>query len=241
MAPVFWLSMRQLGGRVRLSIVVLLAALPVGLAVIVFFTARDDATYEEGFVNVLLDGMLVGGIMPIVTMALATAAFGNEVEDRTLSYLVLKPISRWRIALPKLLASIVIAGPLLIASGIAATIVGLDGGVRESAAVGGALFAGVVTYAAIFTWAGLISTRAIAFALIYVFLWEGLISSFIHGVDYLSVRGYTLAIMHGIDESGLEVLSTRVIGLPSAAVGASAVTVAFFWLAVHRLRKMDVP
>ena len=241
MGPIFWLSMRQLGGRLRLALVLLLAALPVALAVIVFFTAGDDTTYERDFVNVLLDGMIVGGIMPIVTMALATAAFGNELEDRTLSYLVLKPIPRWRIALPKLLAPIVIGGPLLVASGVAATVIGLDSGPRAAAAVGAALLVGVVTYAAIFTWAGLISTRAIAFALIYVFLWEGLISSFIHGVDYLSVRGYTLAIMHGIDGTGLQVLTSRVIGLPAATVAAGAVTVGFFWLAVHRLRKMDVP
>jgi ABC-2 type transport system permease protein len=225
----------------RLTVVLLLAALPVALAVIIYFTAGGDASYERDFVNVLLDGMIVGGIMPIVTMALATAVFGNEVEDRTLSYLVLKPIPRWQIALPKLLAPIIIAGPLLVASGVAAAIIGLDSGPRAAAAVGAALFVGVVTYAAIFTWAGLISTRAIAFALIYVFLWEGLISSFIHGVDYLSVRGYTLAIMHGIDGTGLEVLSTRVIGLPAAVVGAGAVTVGFFLLAVRRLRTMDVP
>ena len=79
MAPLFWLSMRQLGGRLRLAVVLLLAALPVGLAFILFFTVSDDATYERTFVNILLDGMIVGGIMPIVTMALATAAFGNEV------------------------------------------------------------------------------------------------------------------------------------------------------------------
>lgn len=235
------LSIRQLGGRVRIAIVLLLAALPVGLATIIYFTAGDETEYETDFVNILLDGMMVGGIMPIVTMALATAVFGNELEDRTLSYLVLKPIPRWRIVLPKLLAPIIIAGPLLVASGVAATIIGLDAGARAAAAVGGALFAGVVTYAAIFTWAGLISTRAIAFALIYVFLWEGLISSFIHGVDYLSVRGYTLAMMHGIDETGLKVLSSRVIGLPAAAAGAGVVTVGFFLLAVRRLRTMDVP
>ena len=241
MGPILWLSLRQLGGRMRLAIVLLLAALPVALAIIIFFTSGDEAGYERDFVNVLLDGMIVGGIMPIVTMALSTAVFGNELEDRTLSYLVLKPIPRWRIALPKLLAPIVIAAPLLVASGVAATIIGLDSGPRAAAAVGAALFAGVVTYAAIFTWAGLMSTRAIVFALIYVFLWEGLISSFIHGVDYLSVRGYTLAIMHGIDGTGLQVLSSRVIGLPAAAVGAGAVTVGFFLLAVRRLRTMDVP
>ena len=245
MGPMFWLSMRQLGGRWRLALVLLLAALPVALATVIFFAASEEdvklPSYERGFVNTLLDGLIVGGIMPIVTMALATAAFGNELEDRTLSYLVLKPIPRWRIALPKLLASIVIGGPLLIASGVVATVIGLEAGAQGAIAVGAALFAGVVTYAAIFTWAGLISTRAIAFALIYVFLWEGLISSLIHGVDYLSVRGYTLAIMHGLDEQGLEVLSSRVIELPAALTGAAGVAAVFFWLTVRRLRRMDVP
>ena len=168
-----------------------------------------------------------------------------------MSYLVLKPLPRSLIVLPKLLASVVVGGPLLIASGVVATILGggsmgaallvLDGDVQASFAVGVALFAGVVTYAAIFTWAGLISTRALAFALIYVFLWEGLISTFLGGVRYLSVRGYTLAIMHGIDEKSFEVLGERVIEFPSAVGGAAAITAVFFWLTVRRLRRMDVP
>ena len=241
MGPVFWLSMRQLGGRWRLALILLLAALPVALAVIVSIVARDEKSYEENVINVLLDGLLVGGIMPIVTMALATAAFGNELEDRTLGYLVLKPIPRWRIALPKLLTTMVIGAPLLVVSGIVASLVALDVGARGAAAVGVGLFAGVSTYAAIFTWAGLMTNRALPFALIYVFLWEGVISSFIHGVDYLSVRGYTLAIMHGIDETGLEALSFRVIEFPAAMVGAIVVTLAFYLLTVRRLRRMDVP
>jgi ABC-2 type transport system permease protein len=232
--------MRQLGGRWRLALILLLAALPVALAVVVSIVASDEESFRENFINVLLDGLLVAGIMPIVTMALATAAFGNEMEDRTLSYLVLKPIRRWRIALPKLLASMVIGAPLLVVSGVVASLLALDVGARGAIAVGVALFAGVSTYAAIFTWAGLMTTRALPFALVYVFLWEGVISSFIHGVDYLSVRGYTLAIMHGIDETGLEVLSPRVIEFPAAVAGAVVVTVAFFLLTVRRLRRMDV-
>ncbi|MDP6549040.1 MAG: hypothetical protein QF659_03070, partial [Dehalococcoidia bacterium] len=106
---------------------------------------------------------------------------------------------------------------------------------------GAALLVGVVAYATIFTWAGLISTRALALALFYVFLWEGVITTFLSGVRYLSVRGYTLAIMHGIDEPGFEVLSSRVIEFPAALAGAAGVTVLFFWLAVRRLRRMDVP
>ena len=242
MGPVFWLSLRQLSGRWRLALIFLLAALPVGLAVMVVVFADVDADdFDESFINVLLDGMLVAAILPIVTMALSTAAFGNEVEDRTLSYLALKPIARWRIAMPKVLASIAISGPLLIASGVAAALLGFDGDVRAAVAVGVALFAGVAAYAAVFTWLGLLTNRAIAFALIYVLLWEGVIGSFLQGVNYLSVRGYTLAIMYGINETAFEDLGSRVIEFPAGIIGAVAVTVVFLLLLVRRLQRMDVP
>ena len=241
MGPMLLLSLRQLAGRWRLLFILLLAVLPVALAVLVSTLAGDESDFAQSFTNVLLDAMIVGAIMPIVTMALATAAFGDELEDRTLSYLVLKPVRRSLIVLPKLLASIVIAGPLLIISGVVATLWGLQGGGQAALAVGAALFAGVVAYAAIFTWAGLISSRALGFALIYVFLWEGLISSFLGGVRYLSVRGYTLAILHGIDAESFDVLSDRVIEFPAAVAGAVVVTIVFFWLSVRRLRGMDVP
>ncbi len=241
MRSVFRLSLHQLAGRRRLLFIFFLAALPVTLAAILSALAGNEETYDRHFVNNLLDGMVVGAIMPIVTMVLATAGFGNELEDRTLSYLVLKPISRSWIVLPKLLASIVVGGPLVIASGVLATLVGLKGDGQAAAAVGVGLFAGIVTYAAIFTWAGLISTRALGFALIYVFLWEGVISTFLGGVRYLSVRGYTLSILHGMDENSFEVLGQRVIEFPAAVVGAATVAVIFFWLTVRRLRRMDVP
>ena len=99
----------------------------------------------------------------------------------------------------------------------------------------------MLAYAAIFTWARLITTRALPIALIYVLLWEGAISSFIRGVDYLSVRGYTLAIMGRLDESSFPDLSDRVIELPAAIGGAAIVTVVFLLLGVRRLRRMDVP
>ena len=221
--------------------VLLLAALPVGLAVIVHFTVSDDPTFNEDFTNILLDGLLIAGILPIVTMALATSSFGNEVEDKTLGFLALMPVARWRIVLPKVLASLIICGPLLVVSGVVATLLGFEGELRPTLAVAVALGAGVLAYAAIFTWLGLVTTRALPFALIYVLLWEGVISTFMSGVDYLSVRGYALAIMHGLDEPSFPVLADRAIELPVAAAGAAIVTVVFLLLTVRRLRRMDVP
>lgn len=241
MGPIFRLSLHQLAKRWRLLLIMLLATLPVALAAGISAFAGEGESYKADFINNLLDAMLIAAIMPIVTIALATRAFGDELEDRTLSYLVLKPVPRWRIVLPKLLSSIVICGPLLIASGAVATLLGLDGSGQAAVAVGVALFAGVVAYAAIFTWAGLISTHALSFGLIYVFLWEGVGSTFLGGVRYLSVRGYTLAILHGIDEKSFEMLGQRVIEFPAGIVGAAAVTIVFFLLTVRRLRRMDVP
>ena len=241
MSAIFWLSIHQLTGRWRVTLVLLLAALPVGLAVLVHFIADDDPEFNRNFTNILLDGMLIAGILPIVTVALATSSFGNELEDKTLGYMTLMPVARWRIVIPKVLASLAICGPLLLVSGVTATLLGFDAEARPTIAVAAGLATGIVAYSVIFTWLGLVTTRALPLALIYVLLWEGVISSLMDGVDYLSVRGYSLAIMSGIDRPSFPALEDRVIEFPVAVAGAAIVTVVFLWLGVRRLRRMDVP
>jgi ABC-2 type transport system permease protein len=242
MGPIFKLSLRQLAGRWRLLLILSLGGLPILLVAIILLVSdvsRAEVMDRE-FMDVFFDGLFVGAIMPVVAMALAIAAFGNEIEDRTLSYLMLKPLSRTLIALPKLLATVALGGPLLVISGVVSMALA-SGEARAAVAVGTALFAGVVAYTAIFTWAGLVTRSALGFALLYVFVWEGLVSTFLGGIRYLSVRGYTLAIMHHIDKDTFEVFAERVIELPAAIGGAVLVTAAFFLLTVFRLRRMDVP
>ena len=247
MTAVMRLTLRQLGGKVRLLFILLLAALPVGLTALLIVTSSGSDESNSDFIDAIIDALVIAGALPIVALVLATASFGNEVEDKTLSYLLLKPMPRWLIALPKLLAPSAIAAPALVVSGVASTALGasstqfvVDNEVRAVLAVGVAVLVGVVAYSAVFTWAGLITTRALAAGLIYVFIWEGFLSSLLEGVRYLSIRAYTLAILHGIDETSYAPLEGRVIELPAAIVGVAAVTVVFFVLTVRRLRKMDV-
>lgn len=250
MGALFRLSFRQLASPRRLGLLGILALLPIGLSLLVSATIEGESTNKE-FIDTLLDGLLISGVMPLISLVLATAAFGNEVEDRTLSYLVLKPISRFQIVAAKLLATIVVAGPLVVLSGVIATLVGteavgaeivhLDSVPRATAAVAIALAAGVVSYTAVFAWAGLVSGRSLAYGLVYMLIWEGIITSLLGGVRYLSVRGYTLAIMHGLDTASFGDISHRVIEFPSGIVGVAVVTAGFLWLAVRRLGEMDVP
>ena len=241
MKEVFLLSIRQLTGPVRLSLILLLSALPIGLTAILAVTAGGEGVGRDDFVNAMLSGLLVAGVLPIVVMTLGTAAFGNELEDGTLGNLALMPLARWQIVMPKLLATLAISVPIIIVSGVATSLIGIGFEVRATLSVAVALLLGAAAYSAIFTWTSLMTGRALAVALLYVILWEGVIGSLIEGVGYLSVRGYTLAIMHGLDSSAFESLGDRVISLPTAMVGALLATAVFCGLAVWRLTRMDVP
>lgn len=240
MVQILLLSLRQMGKR-RLILIALLSMLPVALAAAIASFTSSEESIGDDFVTILLNGMIIGGIAPIVTMALATAAFGDEVDDRTLSYLTLKPVPRYQIVVPKFLAPVIVAAPVLIISSVLAVAIGLGGGFQPLLAVAVSLFAGVVAYASVFTWAGLINSRALAFGLVYVFLWEGLVSTFLAGIRYVSIRNYTLSIMHELDKETFQALAGSVIEFPAAIVGAAVVSLVFLLLSIFRLRTMDVP
>ena len=107
------------------------------------------------------------------------------------------------------------------------------------AAAAAAVAVGVAAYAAAFTWLGLITTRALGFGLIYVLLWEALITSFLSGARYLSIRSYIFGTAHGLNDQAFG--EDLTIAMTPALVGAALVTVVFFLLTVRRLSRMDVP
>src|SRR5678809_1517758 len=102
MGAVYQLTLRQLSGRWRLTIMAVLAAMPATIATLMLRSAHAPSVRD--FERAILSAMLAGSIAPLVVLAIAAVAFANEVEDRTLANLTLTPIPRWKIAVPKLLA-----------------------------------------------------------------------------------------------------------------------------------------
>ncbi len=169
MGSVYRLTLRQLSGKWRLIIMTVLAALPVLMAVVML---RSDsaptvsatttvplirATVIE-FEDAILSAMLAGSIAPLVVLAIAAAAFGNEVEDRTLANLTLAPIPRWQIALPKLLATFTIAAPFIGVSAFLTSWIAFTGDASASLATTVSALVGVALYSAAFVWLGLVTT-----------------------------------------------------------------------------------
>ena len=229
----FMLAFRQALTRRKVALLIILALLPLGLAVILDSTVGEAGT----LIGPVLGGLVVSVTLPITVMVLATGAFGNEVEDRTLSLLTTKPVPRWTIVLAKFAATVVVAAPLMAAVAAAITAMDPDGTGNAPIVAAIAVAVGVVAYASAFTWLGLLTTRALGFGLVYVLLWEALITSFLSGTRYLSIRSYIFGTAYGLNDSFGEDLT---IALTPALVGAALVTVVFFLLTVRRLSRMDI-
>ena len=237
MRPVYTLALRQMSGRWRILIMTILAAMPVLMTMVVI--ASGDSPSVGEFEMVVLNGMLAAAITPLVVLAIATAAFATEVEDRTLANLTLSPVPRWKIVVPKLLAAITVAGPFIVVSAFLTAWIAFLGDTHAAAAVTIGALVEVALYASAFVWLGLASTQAIGLGLLYIVLWEGFLSGFVFGVRFLSIRHYALGLMHAVDPrrfAGMPHLGTATVIVVCVAVFGG-----FLLLSVRRLRRMDVP
>ena len=237
MGSIYRMTVRQLSGRWRLGIMAALAALPVFIAFTMLNSSSAPSVWE--FEDAILGAMFAGSIVPLVVLAVGGAAFGNEVEDRTLANLTLSPVPRWQIALPKLLATITVAGPFAAASAFLTAYVAFLGDTQATVAITVSAVAGVAMYAALFVWLGLMTTQAVPVGLLYIVLWEGFFSGFVMGARLLSIRYYAIAIMQALDPRRFS--TTDLLGPVAAPVAATVVIAGFLFLANRRLRRMDVP
>jgi ABC-2 type transport system permease protein len=237
MGSVYVLTLRQLSGRWRILVMTVLAALPVIVTALVL--ASSGAPSVQEFEMVVFNGMLAGSITPLVVLAIAAAALGNEVEDRTLANLTLSAVPRWQIAVPKLLATITVAAPFIVISALVTSRMAFPADATAALAVTASAFIGVALYSSAFVWLGLVTTQAIGFGLLYIVLWEGFLSGFVSGVRLLSIRYYAIGWMHVFDERRF--ISVDHPGALAIAGLSTLVIAGFVLLSVRRLRRMDVP
>jgi ABC-2 type transport system permease protein len=237
MGSVFVLTLRQLSGRWRLAIMTALAALPVVFTALVVRSA--SAPFVDEFEGLVLSTMLVGSIAPLILVASASVAFANEIEDRTLANLTLTPIPRWQLVLPKLAASVAVAGPFIAVSASVTGFLAFNHDLTATLAVTASAVAGLLMYSSVFVWLGLVTRQAIGVGLLYIVLWEGFFSGYVSGIRFLSIRHYAIALMHGLDPRRFA--GNAHVGLGVAAAVTVAVCALFLLLSTRRLRRMDVP
>jgi len=232
------LTARSLLGRRRSLLLVLLALLPVGIAILVRLSGRTGT--DEEIATAIMDRLIVTTLLPIVALVFGTAALGAELEDGTAVFLLVKPIDRWRIVIAKLIVAIGLSVALVApASFVAGAILG-PAGAGLSGAIGAAVGTaiGATVYATVFFALSLVTGRALAIGLVYVLVWEGVLAGLLEGIAALSIRQYTLAISAAIahpaatDPGLLDARAALVLSAIAVAVAAV--------IAIRRLSSFEI-
>ena len=238
---IFTLAFRKAISIRRVIILLLLAAFPlaiVGIGVV------NNTDWDAEDIQYLIQAFIVSTMLPLVALIIAAPVFADEIEDQTLTNLMLSPVPRWQIALPKIVAAVcIVAIPAAISTGICVILV-IDQDTYTAAAVGAfGILVGSIAFVSLFAFVGTLTTRAVVFGIIYVFGFEALISTAVPGLKYVSISGLTLSIMEALDSdlvvrslSGsnqLPPIEYSVIALLSVIILTNIATV---W----RLKRMDV-
>ncbi len=188
------LTLRATMGRRRALLFVLPAIILIGISALLKATAHSLVWPPEilgtvGYLILALTALIVGG-----------SVLGAEIDDGSILHLLATPVSRRAVILSKYLVAVLLtvafaAVPEYIAGAIAT-------GASSGLAVG--LFVGALAGSAIYNALFLMLTavfspgQALAFGLLYVLLWEGLLASLVPGVSLLSAGHYSLAVANSI-------------------------------------------
>lgn len=200
MGPILLLTLRALTRSRRLLPVGLLLTIPPLLALL-YLSSRASENGGQ-FAFEVFYFLVVPILVPLTTLILATSALGGEVEEGTLPYLTLKPISRFSIVIAKLLAVLLISVVLVETSSALTYLIAAHGNPRlqDLGAIMAAGFAGCLAYTAVFLPLGLfLPKRGLIVGFLYVLFWEGTLSTLSTGLATLSVRRY----VQGVLEAGL--------------------------------------
>lgn len=106
LAELFWLTLRQHTHGRRFLVLVLLLALPCGLAILLRSLSRPAPTDILEFT--LVFGLIPHALAPLTALLYAASMIQDEVEGQTLTYLLLRPLPKWSVYLTKWLATILV-------------------------------------------------------------------------------------------------------------------------------------
>jgi ABC-2 type transport system permease protein len=236
---IFRLTLHQLLWRKSTLLLAGLAALPVLLAVV--FRLSDLGTEPERWTaRVLMNGLVVTIVLPLTALLLGTTAIGDEIEDGTAVYLLTKPIPRWQILMPKAAAAWLLTCLIVLPTTVIAGVIALDGASYAIVwSFVAAIAAAALAYALVFVLLSVSTSRALIAGLLYVFLWEGVITGIFRGTRYLSIRHFSLGIADGLAGMDPSTFDAYVGGV-TAMVAMAAVIVVAAVLATRRLETLEV-
>jgi ABC-2 type transport system permease protein len=238
------LSWRQLLGWHRLGLWMflgVLGALPVFVMAVILASAQFDPDlpqrllteeFRTGLLRALFDGFQLPLLYPVIALLLTATVLREEIQNETILYLWVKPLSRSTLVISKY--AVALLGTLIL-SGLSAFITGAMI-VNDWAMIGKLVFTvaiALLAYGAFFFALSMIFERALIWGFVYVLGWEWLFSRISSAASQLSIRHYAENLERNLFGSPSELSLATSLGVLLGLV------LVFLGLAIWRFSRME--
>lgn len=198
------LTIRQFLKSRSLAVIAIICLIPLAIAIIPHLLPEAESirSLRSLMANTIFLTMYVTLLMPISVLVLASAAFGDEIDDKTLYILALKPVSRFRIMLEKLLSVFLVAIPVVWGTILIVWAVlswGNMAALRDMIwpMLAGSLV-GICGFGSIFLAISLFMRRTLLVGMFYVTIWEGALAGFLPGIRNFSISHYSRSMFSNL-------------------------------------------
>lgn len=246
------LSLQHLLRSRRTLVFLLLGLLPPALSLL-FAVLRNienlhiNATGFD-FFSALMGLFYLHFLLALISLFYGTALIHSEVEDRTLTYLLVRPAPKRLLVLGKFV-TYVIASFLILLPSICPTYVILEGsdGFRDFgrhlpylAWDLGVMLLGAMAYGALFAFLGTALKRPVMVGLVFIVVWEWPITYVPGRFGQLTVLHYLFSVFpHATAQRGMQTLFGSMTAKPLAILVLLAITGAFLYLSMETFHRRE--
>lgn len=158
---------------------------------------------KPGEAYVMLSAILVFRLLALAAAIFSTAVITQEVENRTIVYLLTRPIPRWQLLLGRTLAAVLVVFVLSVFASVAVSLAAYNSPWNSQMARDlPALAIGACAYTAVFVLLSLFINRAMIVCLLFAFGWEPSVTNMPGDIYRLSINSYLTAIAERPSNSG---------------------------------------
>lgn len=144
-----------------------------------------------------MSSVLVFHVVALVAAIFSTAVIGQEVEQKTIVYLLTRPMPRWKIVTVRTLAAITVVFAISALTALAVSL-----GVFGPSGLSNrllwtdlkVLLVGAAAYCSLFVFVSLIVNRAMIICLLFAFGWETAVPNMPGDLSFLSIYSYLNAM-----------------------------------------------
>lgn len=190
-------SLKDICRAKRLIALLLFALVPTILGLVILSVKDIPIGRGEVLYNGLVDKLVFGFVLVMIAAITGTGALAQEIERKTIVYLLTRPVARWRIGIWRLLAALVVTMVVALLSLWLCAGFCFGSDIWHSEIVRrdtGVLMLGSLSYTCLFFLLGAAVNRPLIYAIFFAFGWESWVPNMPGNFAQVSLMSFLRAL-----------------------------------------------